>query len=163
MSEEKVKLLALCILCTPLASSAQDFSPEFVRHVFLNLDMTSFPSSMGPKHFPDGTTMREVFKYFNSGVLRKCNKKNCVEVFFPDDINKKNYTDEDTGWIYDLTILSVDNKNISACFIDYCKSNCSYLVVQPLNIREKKGKFVVTHAYNKSIKGCKYYVDGGDG
>ncbi|EJA0166395.1 hypothetical protein MQB33_003456 [Salmonella enterica subsp. enterica serovar Sandiego] len=155
MSEIKVKLLALCILCTPLACSAQDFSPEFVRHVFLNLDITSFPNSMGPKHFPGGTTMKETFKYFGNPDMSS--DKKTVKIFFPDNSYESDY--KKSGWEYNLKILSFDkNKKITACYTDICHGLCTYAVTQPVTILERNGEYIVTHLYDKTIKGCEYYI-----
>ncbi|EDV0528189.1 hypothetical protein JXH75_004811 [Salmonella enterica subsp. enterica serovar Oranienburg] len=44
MSEIKVKLLALLFLCPALACSAQNFSPDFVKHVF---SLTSLITASG--------------------------------------------------------------------------------------------------------------------
>ncbi|HEB6950312.1 TPA: hypothetical protein R0445_004974 [Salmonella enterica subsp. enterica serovar Hvittingfoss] len=159
MSEKKVKLLALCILCMPLVCSSQDFSPEFVRHVFLNLDMTSFPNSMGPTHYTKGTVMEKILKSRGVYEIKKCSNNNCVQVFFP--FSKDNITSYDIkspGWIYEFKILDVNNNNITACFSDYCNSvNCSYNISQPLKIKKKQDKYIVVASYTYSIKGCNFY------
>ncbi|EBC2122391.1 hypothetical protein CWD08_23760 [Salmonella enterica] len=120
MSEIKVKLLALIFLCPTLACSAQNFSPDFVKHVFLNLDMTSFPNSMGPAHYAKGTVMNKVLKTRGAHEIKKCSSNNCMEVFFPfpeDSISP--YDIKSPGWVYKLKILYVNSDEIMACFSDY--------------------------------------------
>lgn len=157
MSEKKVKLLALCILCTPLACSAQDFSPEFVRDVFLNLDMTSFPNSWGPQHFPEGTTMKDILKKRGEYEIKECeNKKNCTVIHFPYHIKDSTYKDD--GWYNYLKIIKQEKGKILVCFSDI-NGWGNYNVTEPLELKKIKGKFVVTHEYNQSIKGCDYYND----
>ncbi|HEB6949785.1 TPA: hypothetical protein R0445_004400 [Salmonella enterica subsp. enterica serovar Hvittingfoss] len=155
----KVITIILITLLTPQICSGKNFSPEFVKHVFLNLDITSFPSSMGPKNFPEGTTMKETFKYFSTFSKLEINsKQNAIEIYFND--SPKDPDLSKPGWEYDLKILYIDeNKKITACYTDMCHGLCTYAVIQPLTIEEKKGKYVVTHAYDKSINGCEYYID----
>ncbi|EBR8158658.1 hypothetical protein DOA20_26460 [Salmonella enterica subsp. enterica serovar Newport] len=154
MSAKNISILAALILFAQSVCYAKDFSLEFVRHVFLNLDVTSFPSSMGPKHFPGGTTMKETFKYF--GIPEVSSDKNTVTIFFPDNPSDVDY--KNSGWEYTLRILSVDkNKKITACYTDICHGECTYAVTQPVSIEKRKSKYIVTQAYDKSIDGCEYF------
>ncbi|EDV0528558.1 hypothetical protein NY70_004388 [Salmonella enterica subsp. enterica] len=159
MSEIKVKLLALLFLCPTLACSAQNFSPDFVKHVFLNLDMTSFPNSMGPVHYAKGTVMNKVLKIRDAHEIKKCSSNNCMEVFFPfpeDSISP--YDIKSPGWVYKLKILYVNSDEIMACFSDYCDSAyCSYMVNQPLKIKKEHDKYIVIADYDHGIKGCDFY------
>ncbi|EDJ5809067.1 hypothetical protein GFE35_21580 [Salmonella enterica] len=158
MSEIKVKLLALCILCTPLACSAQDFSPEFVRHVFLNLDMTSFPNSMGPTHYAKGTVMKKILKTRGVHEIKKCkDDNNCIVIHFPEHDENSAFIDD--GWYYYLTLIKKDNDKILACYTDINGWD-TYNVTQPLELKKVKGKFIVTKAYNKSIDRCEYLIKG---
>ncbi|EBV5496053.1 hypothetical protein ACIMMX_004917 [Salmonella enterica subsp. enterica serovar Newport] len=152
--------LLLFILLIPLICYGKEFSPEFVKHVFLNLDMTSFPNSTAAQGYPhDIITMKDSFKIRKEHKVRKCSSNNCVQVFFP--FSKDNITSYDIkspGWIYNLKILDVNNNKITACFTDYCNSvNCSYKTSQPLKIKKKKDKYIVVASYTYSIKGCSFY------
>lgn len=151
--------LLLFTLIIPLISYGKEFSPEFVKHVFLNLDMTSFPNSMGSTHYTKGTVMKKILKSRGIYEIKKCSNNNCVQVFFP--FSKDNITSYDIkspGWIYELKILDVNNNKITACFTDYCNSiNCSYNISQPLKIKKIQDKYIVVASYTYSIKGCNFY------
>ncbi|EEK7631530.1 hypothetical protein WDQ52_004513 [Salmonella enterica] len=160
MSEIKVKLLALIFLCPTLACSAQNFNPDFVKHVFLNLDMTSFPNSTAAQGYPPNIiTMKDSFKVRKEYKVRKCSSNNCMEVFFPfpeDSISP--YDIKSPGWVYKLKILYINSDEIMACFSDYCDSAyCSYMVNQPLKIKKEHDKYIVIADYEHGIKGCDFY------
>lgn len=158
MTVKKIRILAVFILFMPLICCAKDFSPEFVRHVFLNLDMTSFPNSWAPQHFQKGTTMRDIIKTGVENEIQPCkNHKSCIIIHFPYHMKDSAYMDD--GWSNYLKIIEQKENKMLVCFSDINDWG-TYNVTQPLELKKVKGKFIVTKAYNRSIDGCKYSIKG---
>ncbi|EDM0764303.1 hypothetical protein GH700_20185 [Salmonella enterica] len=158
MSVKHIIVPAALILFAQPVCYAKNFSPEFVRHVFLNLDVTSFPNSWGPQHFPEGTTMKDILKRGGKYEIKECeSKKNCIVIHFPYHIKDSPYIDD--GWSNYLELIKIKNSKILACFTDVNGWN-TYNVTKPLELEKIKDKYTVSKEYHRSIPGCEYYIDG---
>lgn len=150
--------LLFFILFIPVICYSKDFSPEYVKYVFLNLDMTSFNNSMRPTHYNKGTIMKKILKTRGIHEIKNCkDSKNCIVIHFPEHNNNSTFIDD--GWSYYLKLIKNKNGKIFACYTDINGWN-TYNVTQPLALKKVKGKFIVTKQYNKSIDGCEYFIKG---
>lgn len=158
MFVKNLRILAAFILFTPLICPAKDFSPDFVRHVFLNLDMTSFNNSMGPTHYNKGTVMKEILRTRGVHEIKKCkDNKSCIVIHFPEHNENSAFIDD--GWFYYLKLIKKENGKILACYTDVNGWN-TYNVTEPILLEKVKNKFVVIKAYNRSIDGCGCSIEG---
>ncbi|MBA5238296.1 bacteriocin immunity protein [Pectobacterium aroidearum] len=85
-----------------------------------HLDVTTFRSSFGPKHFPKGTLL-----------------KNTGDYEFSQEKGRADATEKDGSWIYSLTIISENEKEIIACFVDDAQIG-SYFSTSPFLIKKTK-------------------------
>ncbi|ELD2661903.1 hypothetical protein RKH34_005516 [Salmonella enterica] len=152
------KIFTFFILFIPLVCHGEYFSPDFVKYVFLNLDMTSFNNSMGPTHYNKGTTMGKILKTRGVYEIKNCkNSKSCIVIHFPEHDDNSAFVDD--GWFYYLKLINNNGGKILACYTDINGWN-TYNVTQPLELKKIKGKFIVTKSYNKNIDGCEYLIKG---
>jgi hypothetical protein len=85
-----------------------------------HLDVTTFRSSFGPKHFPKGTLLKDTGDYE-----------------FSQEKDRADATEKDGSWIYSLTIISENEKEIIACFVDDAQIG-SYFSTSPFLIKKTK-------------------------
>ncbi|MDX6917648.1 bacteriocin immunity protein [Pectobacterium carotovorum] len=88
--------------------------------VLKHLDVTTFLSSFGPKHFPKGTLLKDTGDYVFS------QEKDWAEA-----------TDTDGSWTYSLRIISENEKEITVCFVDDALVG-SYFSMNPFLIKKTK-------------------------
>ncbi|MDY4372193.1 bacteriocin immunity protein [Pectobacterium carotovorum] len=105
--------------------------------VLKHLDVTTFRSSFGPRHFPKGTLLKDTSDY----VFRQEN-------------DWAEATEKDGSWRYSLRIISENEKEIIACFVDDAQIG-SYFATSPFLIKKTKN----AQAYSvieleHDVKGC---------
>ncbi|MEQ9971539.1 bacteriocin immunity protein [Pectobacterium carotovorum] len=88
--------------------------------VLKHLDVTTFRSSFGPKHFPKGTLLKDTGDYVFS-----------QENGWADAARK------DGSWTYSLRIISENEKEIIVCFVDDAHIG-SYFATSPFLIKKTK-------------------------
>ncbi|RUR90158.1 bacteriocin immunity protein [Pectobacterium polaris] len=88
--------------------------------VLKHLDVTTFRSSFGPRHFPKGTLLKDTSDYVFS------QKEDWAEA-----------TETDGSWTYSLRIISENEKEIIACFVDDAQIG-SYFSMNPFLIKKTK-------------------------
>ncbi|MEQ9919455.1 bacteriocin immunity protein [Pectobacterium brasiliense] len=85
-----------------------------------HLDVTTFRSSFGPRHFPKGTLLKDTSDYVFS------QEKDWAEA-----------TEKDGSWTYSLRIISENEKEITVCFVDDAHVG-SYFSMNPFLIKKTK-------------------------
>lgn len=108
-----------------------------VLTVLKHLDVTTFRSSFGPRHFPKGTLLKDTSDYV-----------------FSQENDWAEATEKDGSWTYSLRIISENEKEIIACFVDDAHIG-SYFSRKPFLIKKTKN----TQAYSviepdHDVKGC---------
>ncbi|MCL6327690.1 bacteriocin immunity protein [Pectobacterium polaris] len=88
--------------------------------VLKHLDVTTFLSSFGPKHFPKGTLLKDTGDYV-----------------FSQEKDWADATRKDGSWTYSLRIISENEKEIIACFVDDAHIG-SYFSTSPFLIKKTK-------------------------
>ncbi|GKX44609.1 hypothetical protein SOASR015_36430 [Pectobacterium carotovorum subsp. carotovorum] len=105
-----------------------------------HLDVTTFRSSFGPKHFPKGTLLKDTGDYV-----------------FSQENGWADATEKDGSWTYSLRIISENEKEVIACFVDDAHIG-SYFSRKPFLIKKTKN----TQAYSviepdRNVEGCELY------
>ncbi|MFJ5319631.1 bacteriocin immunity protein [Pectobacterium versatile] len=105
--------------------------------VLKHLDVTTFRSSFGPRHFPKGTLLKDTSDYV-----------------FSQEKDWADATEKDGSWTYSLRIISENEKEIIACFVDDAHIG-SYFSRKPFLINKTKN----TQAYSviepdHDVEGC---------
>ncbi|GKW05052.1 bacteriocin immunity protein [Pectobacterium carotovorum] len=108
--------------------------------VLKHLDVTTFRSSFGPKHFPKGTLLKDTGDYV-----------------FSQENDWADATEKDGSWTYSLRIISENEKEVIACFVDDAHIG-SYFSRKPFLIKKTKN----TQAYSviepdRNVEGCELY------
>ncbi|WDF98037.1 bacteriocin immunity protein [Pectobacterium carotovorum subsp. carotovorum] len=88
--------------------------------VLKHLDVTTFRSSFGPRHFPKGTLLKDTSDYV-----------------FSQENDWAEATEKDGSWTYSLRIISENEKEIIACFVDDAHIG-SYFATSPFLIKKTK-------------------------
>ncbi|KAA3667681.1 bacteriocin immunity protein [Pectobacterium carotovorum] len=88
--------------------------------VLKHLDVTTFRSSFGPKHFPKGTLLKDTDDYV-----------------FSQENDWADAARKDGSWTYSLRIISENEKEIIACFVDDAHIG-SYFATSPFLIKKTK-------------------------
>ncbi|AIA72197.1 putative bacteriocin immunity protein [Pectobacterium atrosepticum SCRI1043] len=112
--------LFLAVIFSVLMIPQTSFSATKTDAVTLlkHLDVTTFRSSFGPKHFPKGTLLKDTGEYVFS------QEKDWAEA-----------TETDGSWTYSLRIVSENEKEIIACFVDDAHVG-SYFSTSPFLIKK---------------------------
>ncbi|KGA39543.1 bacteriocin immunity protein [Pectobacterium odoriferum] len=105
--------------------------------VLKHLDVTTFRSSFGPRHFPKGTLLKDTSDYV-----------------FSQEKGWADATEKDGSWTYSLRIISENEKEIIVCFVDDAHIG-SYFSRKPFLIKKMKN----AQAYSviepdHDVKGC---------
>ncbi|GKW09576.1 MULTISPECIES: bacteriocin immunity protein [Pectobacterium] len=88
--------------------------------VLKHLDVTTFRSSFGPKHFPKGTLLKDTGDYV-----------------FSQENDWADAARKDGSWTYSLRIISENEKEIIVCFVDDAHIG-SYFSRKPFLIKKTK-------------------------
>ncbi|MEI7311551.1 bacteriocin immunity protein [Pectobacterium carotovorum] len=88
--------------------------------VLKHLDVTTFRSSFGPRHFPKGTLLKDTSDYV-----------------FSQENDWAEATEKDGSWTSSLRIISENEKEIIACFVDDAQIG-SYFATSPFLIKKTK-------------------------
>ncbi|MFJ5472157.1 bacteriocin immunity protein [Pectobacterium carotovorum] len=88
--------------------------------VLKHLDVTTFRSSFGPRHFPKGTQLKDTSDYV-----------------FSQENDWAEATEKDGSWTYSLRIISENEKEITVCFVDDAHAG-SYFSMNPFLIKKTK-------------------------
>lgn len=88
--------------------------------VLKHLDVTTFRSSFGPRHFPKGTLLKDTDDYV-----------------FSQENDWADAARKDGSWTYSLRIISENEKEIIACFVDDAHIG-SYFATSPFLIKKTK-------------------------
>ncbi|MBO1360257.1 hypothetical protein J2D73_10710 [Acetobacter sacchari] len=100
--------LALSLVLSSVAR-ANDNSSDIAK-LFSEIDLSSFASSLGPKHLPSGTTLKDL-----GWSIQDSSKQSAT------------YVAADGGWSYAIRLIQKDNNKIVVCFIDKGLKDTHYL------------------------------------
>ncbi|WP_224653593.1 bacteriocin immunity protein [Pectobacterium versatile] len=105
--------------------------------VLKHLDVTTFRSSFGPRHFPKGTLLKDTSDYV-----------------FSQENDWAEATEKDGSWTYSLRIISENEKEIIACFVDDAHIG-SYFSRKPFLIKKTKNTQVYSVIEpDHDVEGC---------
>ncbi|QRN33386.1 bacteriocin immunity protein [Pectobacterium brasiliense] len=105
-----------------------------------HLDVTTFRSSFGPKHFPKGTLLKDTGDYV-----------------FSQEKDRAEATDTDGSWTYSLRIISENEKEIIACFVDDANIG-SYFSTSPFLIKKtENAQSYSVIELEHDVEGCELY------
>ncbi|KGA31034.1 bacteriocin immunity protein [Pectobacterium odoriferum] len=130
-------LLAVIFSVLMIPQTSFSATKTDVLTLLKHLDVTTFRSSFGPKHFPKGTLLKDTSDYV-----------------FSQEKGWADATEKDGSWTYSLRIISENEKEIIACFVDDAHIG-SYFSRKPFLIKKTKN----TQAYSviepdHDVEGC---------
>ncbi|POD99685.1 bacteriocin immunity protein [Pectobacterium odoriferum] len=132
-------LLAVIFSVLMIPQTSFSATKTDVLTLLKHLDVTTFRSSFGPKHFPKGTLLKDTSDYV-----------------FSQEKGWADATEKDGSWTYSLRIISENEKEIIACFVDDAHIG-SYFSRKPFLIKKTKN----TQAYSviepdHDVEGCEF-------
>ncbi|MBS1023373.1 hypothetical protein JK207_15355 [Gluconobacter cerinus] len=89
--------------------------------VFSKIDLSSFANSLGPRHLPSGTTVKDL------GWITKDTSQNSTT-----------YISRDGRWLYNIKLIQVDKEHLVICFTDQGLKDAHYLSSQIERLHTKK-------------------------
>lgn len=102
-----------------------------------HLDVGTFRSSLGPRHFPKRTLLKDTGDYVFS------QEKGWAEA-----------TEKESRWTYSLRIVSENEKEIIACFMDDAHVG-SYFTTTPFLIKKTKNAQAYSVVeFDHDVEGC---------
>jgi hypothetical protein len=87
-------------LSVPAYARAEDMAMA-VSHLFSEIDLSSFANSLGPRHLPSGTTLKDL-----GWVPRALSGQSVT------------YMARDGGWSYKIGLIQTDRDHLVICFTD---------------------------------------------
>lgn len=132
-------IFSLLIIPQTSFSGTQVDALTLLKH----LDVTTFLSSFGPKHFPKGTRLKDTGDYQ-----------------FSQEKDWADATLKDGSWTYSLRIMSENEQAFIVCFVDDARAG-SYFSIHPFLIKKTKN----TQAYtvielDHDVEGCAHNPKG---
>ncbi|MBA0177626.1 bacteriocin immunity protein [Pectobacterium carotovorum] len=113
-------LLAVIFSVLMIPQTSFSATKTDVLTLLKHLDVTTFRSSFGPKHFPKGTLLKDTGDYV-----------------FSQENDWAEATEKDGSWTYSLRIISENEKEIIVCFVDDAHIG-SYFATSPFLIKKTK-------------------------
>lgn len=131
-----VKALLVFLLIIPgyvLANNNVDFN----KKILMNLDITSFDNSFGPKQLPKGTVIKNT--EYNVFTV----KENVAYVS-----NLRKY------WVYSLQVVSEKNALLTVCFTDKSLHG-TYYHVSKLELKKVGDRYISEKEFSGEENNCK--------